>query len=76
MSLGLRKFSHYGILMGWKPHRIGKVPQVLFSHGMEEVVVVVTHELFIDEMQPSSPWKQHIESLYITLFTLTPPSMV
>jgi len=73
---GLRRFSHYGTLMGWKPHRMGNVPHGLFTHRMEDIAVAMTQTLFRDEMHPSSPWMQLIEALNITLLTLTSPSRV
>jgi hypothetical protein len=52
--------------MGWKPHRMGRVPQGIFTHMMKYVAVEMTRELFRDEMQPSSPWMQQLEALDIT----------
>jgi hypothetical protein len=54
-GLGRRKFSHDGTHMGWKPHRLGKVPKGLFIHMMEDVATTLTHTSFKDGMKPFSP---------------------
>jgi hypothetical protein len=75
-GLGINRFTHDGTYMGWKPHMLGRVPQGLFSHKMEDVVVAVTHTSFIDEKHPSSPWTQCLEAFDVTLLTLMSPSRV